>query len=186
VAFSPDGRSLVQAIDNVVSLWDVQTGRQLATFKGHRGDVNAVAFAPDGKTVASASDDNTALIWDVAKVKRPSPPARALQAGDLAKLWQTLAEKDAVKAFDAIGELASAPTDAVAWIKERVKPARPEDVRGKVTGLSLEGEPLRLYRAVEVLERIGTPQARQLLRTLAAGAPGALLTTSAQAALQRH
>jgi hypothetical protein len=162
----------------------MQTGRQLAAFQGHTQRVNAVAFAPDGKTVASASDDNTALIWDMAKVKRPSPPARALQAGDLAKLWQALAEQDAVKAFDAIGELASAPKETVAFFKDRVKPARPQDVRGKVTGLALEGERLRLSRAVEVLERIGTPQARAHLQTLAGGAPGALLTTSAQAALE--
>ncbi len=40
-------------------------------------------------------------------------------------------------------------------------------------------------RAVEVLELIGTPQARQVLQALADGAPGALVTTSAQAALSR-
>jgi len=38
---------------------------------------------------------------------------------------------------------------------------------------------------VEVLERIGTPEARRLLTTYAKGAPAALLTTVAEAALKR-
>src|SRR5579883_2555091 len=35
------------------------------------------------------------------------------------------------------------------------------------------GERLRIWRALEVLERIGTPEAREVLTTLANGAPGA-------------
>ena len=62
---------------------------------------------------------------------------------------------------------------------------RLEELRGKMTGMLLQGERLRAFRAVEVLDRIGTPEARELLRTLADGAPEALLTTSARAALKR-
>jgi hypothetical protein len=49
----------------------------------------------------------------------------------------------------------------------------------------LSTEQLRLVRAVEVLERMGTPEARGLLRALAEGAPGTLPTREAQAALDR-
>jgi hypothetical protein len=62
---------------------------------------------------------------------------------------------------------------------------RLQDLRKRLTGFVLTDEKLRLYRAVEVLERIATPEARQLLQTLAGGAPGALATTTAQAALVR-
>ena len=55
-----------------------------------------------------------------------------------------------------------------------------EDARA--VGLS---ERLRDLRAVEILERIDTPQARQALQTLAAGAPAAQLTREAKAALER-
>lgn len=47
------------------------------------------------------------------------------------------------------------------------------------------GDRLRGLRAVEILEQIDTPAARQLLQTLARGAAGALLTREAQASLTR-
>jgi hypothetical protein len=62
---------------------------------------------------------------------------------------------------------------------------RLEELRGKLTATELSGDRLRAYRAVEVLEIIGTPEARDLLQALANGAPGTVLTASAQAALKR-
>jgi hypothetical protein len=47
------------------------------------------------------------------------------------------------------------------------------------------GEALRSVRAVEVLEGIGSSEARQVLAALADGLPSARLTREARAALQR-
>lgn len=49
----------------------------------------------------------------------------------------------------------------------------------------LRGEPLRAVRAIQVLERIGSPEARDVLTVLAEGLPKARLTREAKAALER-
>jgi WD40 repeat protein len=41
----------------------------LATLKGHRHIVRSVAFSPDGKTLASGSEDESIKLWDVATRK---------------------------------------------------------------------------------------------------------------------
>ena len=55
----------------------------------------------------------------------------------------------------------------------------------KLEGAKPSPKTIRTLRAVEVLEKIGTEPARQLLQKLAAGAPAARVTREAAAAAKR-
>jgi WD40 repeat protein len=64
VAFNPDGKILVSGgPDNLIKIWHVKTGKQLATLSGHSKAVTSVAFSPDGKILASGSGDGTIKLW---------------------------------------------------------------------------------------------------------------------------
>jgi hypothetical protein len=85
VSWSPDGKTLASVGEyGTVKLWDVATGKEQATLKGHTGEVMSVSWSPDGKTLASASWDKTVKLWavspaDASKSQPDSPndPASA-------------------------------------------------------------------------------------------------------------
>ena len=66
VVFSPDGQlALSGSVDQTLKLWDVSSGREIRTFKGHRRAVSSVAFSPDAQLALSGSYDRTLKLWDV-------------------------------------------------------------------------------------------------------------------------
>jgi WD40 repeat protein len=245
-ALSPDGRFLVTAEDAVI-LRETASGQELGRFPlPHRGQVTALAFAPDGRTLATGGSDGVILLWDwAAAIEPPRPfnPWRRLRTWltspeqQRERQWQDLAG-DARIAQDAVAALSRDGDAAVALFRERLRPvAEPNGLQRLLRDLGSEDfavrerasaelakcgaeiepflrhalrsdldlevrrriepiyaklplttptpEGLRQVRAVQTLEAIGSPEARQLLRTLAEGHPEALLTQEARGALAR-
>ncbi len=51
--------------ENAIRLWDTKSGKPLGVCRGHTQGVRWLAFAPEGETLASVSDDSTLRFWNV-------------------------------------------------------------------------------------------------------------------------
>ncbi|WP_434099636.1 nSTAND1 domain-containing NTPase [Streptomyces minutiscleroticus] len=86
LVFSPDGRTLAALTggENTFQLWDVADpahpvphGPPVKLRTRYAG-ADALAFGPDGRTLATDHDDRTVQLWDVADPSRPRPLGKPL------------------------------------------------------------------------------------------------------------
>ncbi len=117
-------------------------------------------------------------------------PAATVEPKEIDRLIARLASDDFDTRTGAADALSRIGTRTVPQLQQAVasQPTleakrRVETLLARLTTGSLLPDALRLVRAIEVLERAGTAEARQVLQTLATGAPQALATHEAQAAL---
>lgn len=222
-AFSPDGRLIALEANGAVYLHDLPSGQTAGPFVGHRGAIFSLAFSADGSLLASAGQDATAVVWDVAKLRAKLPKATVSPAtrDQLEAWWNGLASVDGKVVNQAVWSLVDRPVEALALLRAKLKPVLKSDaaeverlitelndaqyaVREKASrrlaalgegarpaltvGLKsvtapeartriarllkvIDGQyaPARLQplRALEVLEKIGGPKAREQLESLA-------------------
>src|SRR5207248_10954220 len=78
---SPDGRCLAVSADDgdtdvgTVKLYDAATGRELRALAGPFRHVQTVAFAPDGRTLATGGAGNTVRLWSADTGREVKPTA---------------------------------------------------------------------------------------------------------------
>jgi WD40 repeat protein len=89
LAFSKDG-SLIATTEGfgdteyAIRVWRTANAALMGIFNGHKQSIASIAFSPDGKTLASSSDDSTLKFWNIKteqellNIRRLGGPVRSL------------------------------------------------------------------------------------------------------------
>ncbi len=197
VTFSPDGKLLASSsADAPVFVWDVE---------GCYGKPpSAVPFAErEGKGLWDALDNaDAAAAFGAMRqlLARPGPavgllrerlrPAPAVDAKTLPRLLDELDADDFAVREKAFKDLEPVADRAEAALRKALAEKPSAETKRRIEQLLDAAAPAavgkrREVRAVEVLERLGTARARELLGALAGGDKDALLTREARAAARR-
>jgi WD40 repeat protein len=196
MAFSPDGRMLASGSSDTTALvWDA-TGRM------RNGRFETTVLSPKelhDSWTALASDDAAEAYratWALTSSPEQILPLlkehlRPLLAADPKETARRLADLDsddfnvrekADKELAGQGDLVEA--GLCKTLDERPSPEVRRRVEHLLEKLAAPRQ-LQEYRAIEVLERIGTSEAEKVLKEVAAGAPAARMTREAKVSLER-
>jgi RNA polymerase sigma factor (sigma-70 family) len=197
LVFLPDGKTLISGgSDTTVLFWDVAAITSRAQLRGRFAGGEPEALWTDLVT-ADAVKAHKAIARlaaspeAVAMLKGHLRPISAPDATHLAKLVRELDADDfgvREKARQELERLGEAARGALQRERERVGVSL--EVRRRLDSLLEQlqvpsGDSLGELRALEVLERMATPEAVRLLQAVALGTSEARLTKEAQASLER-
>jgi WD40 repeat protein len=196
--FSPDGRKLFTgSLDTTILAWDV-TGR-VAEGRPATGRLSPRELEELSSDLAAADGPRChRAIWKltaapgqaVSLFRERLRPAVAADPKHIARLLTDLDSESFATRERATKELQKIGEAALPALGKAVEAGLTVEQRRRVNEL-MEGwkgttpESLYAMRAIEVLEHIGSPEARRLLEALAHGIPEARLTREAKASL-RH
>jgi WD40 repeat protein len=199
LVFSPDGSMLVSgSVDGTVLVWDVKsaggqapksdlTAKQLDEFWADLGSADPVKGYRAERALA------TSLKQAVPFLRKQVPPTAEIEKKRVERLIADLGVDEFAVRKKAEEELAKLGSLAKPAMKKALEGKPSLDVAQRLNTLvkaledrQLTPDDLRLSRAIEALEAVGSDgEANKLLEEWAKGAPGALLTEDAKAALAR-
>jgi tricorn protease-like protein len=201
VAFTPDGTTLAAAegFDTTIRLWDVSglrragrlpavslTKQELETLWADLADADASrAYQSIGALAAAPGQAVPLLRARLRPVAGADPKQLAQWIADLDSDQFDVREHGA-RALEELGEAAGpALRKALAGRISAEARKRAEQLLADLEQPAAAPKRLRVLRAIEVLEHLGTAEARQVLQALAGGLPQARLTQEAKASLRR-
>ncbi len=141
LAWSPDGKYFASAMsDHAISIWEADSGKVVQTLRGHEpeirddgirrlGHIYCTRWSPDGRYLASASNDQTIRIWDThngqqvnlwrgkseMKVVAWSPDGLRIAVGGADKKVAILDLKDLTPVLEFRGHTQYTAIQAIAW-----------------------------------------------------------------------
>jgi RNA polymerase sigma factor (sigma-70 family) len=200
LAMAPDGRRLIAGCNDASAyLWDTtlvgaaKPRKEPLTEAGADGLWAALAGSEAQPAYAAMADLAAAPDRAVALLRRELKPAPAAPTdADLDRAFADLDSEDFATREKASRRLAEFGELAAPGVRKRLAKTESAEVRrraldflGRFDPATLKPDRLRQMRAVELLEGIGTPAARDVLSELAKGAAEAPLSREAAAALER-
>jgi WD40 repeat protein len=169
LAFHPDGRRLLVVGPETLRLYDMvptkEVWHQPVAWHLLNACYGPLAFSPDGRTLATGHTDTSVLLWNL-PATTPAGPASVEQ---VSRWWKDLASESPLRGFTASLELAARPDQAVAMLRERLRPVAPvaaAEVRGWIADLDSE-EFARRDAATRRLTEHGRQVEAALRQTLA-------------------
>ncbi len=197
-AFAPDGKTVASGGGDSARVWDL-TGCGRNEREGKRFTDQEMQ---DGYRALGGGHAGIAygVGWKLSQLpeqtvpflKQHLRPVPHVEAAVVAKMVADLdsetfaTRQKAVRDLDGLGELAEEALREALKNKPSLELTRRlNELLAPLEAQTPSAERLRALRALPILERAGTDEARQVLETLAKGAPGASLTREAAAALAR-
>jgi WD40 repeat protein len=126
VAFSRDGRALATGVGPAIRLWDVHTGKETLSDRGHTAELHYCSLLPDQRTLITGTTDGTVRHWDLATAQEVRPPAavptsnRGIVLSPNGKIAAAFKNKpvgqNAVEVGIQLWDLASQKEGALLWV----------------------------------------------------------------------
>jgi WD40 repeat protein len=201
VAFSADGKALASgSADTTALLWDAAAALKGLAKPQARDLTAAEAEAAWGDLAGEDAEKARLGVSRLVAGAKQSVPFLGTRLKPAVRIdpkkiggWITDLDSEKFRVRqEATAQLVKAGEQAVPALKKLLASGPPletrrraEELVDRLTSGTLTTEQLRVVRAVEALEQVGTAEARRLLQALADGGPGALPTREARTALDR-